>query len=189
LGSKGGWAGLVGPRQQHGMARAWLWVRAHARGAWLPRAAAWPCRARGTGIPGPRHDAAAGKATAVAGACSGATGSCKRSGTAAGGERETLRFLQRAHRLGRQQRGRKRAAAVVLTGGAEGERAGAVAGRGRRVVAVQEEPQRRWSRSGRRLGEGPVRRRWSRPRAPPRAALLLLLLSSRFSSCGGGGKA
>jgi hypothetical protein len=31
----------------------------HARGSWLPRAAAWPCRARGTGIPGPRHDAAA----------------------------------------------------------------------------------------------------------------------------------
>jgi hypothetical protein len=46
--------------------RGWMrlglaaWVRTHARGAWLPRAAVWPCRARGTGIPGPRHDAAAG---------------------------------------------------------------------------------------------------------------------------------
>jgi hypothetical protein len=34
-------------------------VRTHARGSWLPRATAWPCRARGTGIPGPRHDATA----------------------------------------------------------------------------------------------------------------------------------
>jgi hypothetical protein len=36
------------------------WVRCtHARESWFPRAAAWPCRARGTGIPGPRHNAAA----------------------------------------------------------------------------------------------------------------------------------
>jgi hypothetical protein len=33
-------------------------VRTQARGSWLPRATAWPCRARGAGIPGPRHDAA-----------------------------------------------------------------------------------------------------------------------------------
>jgi hypothetical protein len=47
----------------HGL--AWVWpglaarVRTHARGSWRSRAAAWPCRARGTGIPGPWHDAAA----------------------------------------------------------------------------------------------------------------------------------
>jgi hypothetical protein len=50
------------------VARAWRgWarsglaarVRTHARGFWFSRTAAWPCRARGTGIPGPRHDAAA----------------------------------------------------------------------------------------------------------------------------------
>jgi hypothetical protein len=34
-------------------------VRTHARGSWCPRAAAWPCHARGTSIPGPQHDAAA----------------------------------------------------------------------------------------------------------------------------------
>jgi hypothetical protein len=33
--------------------------RTHARGSWQPRAAVWPCRARGTGIPGSRHNAAA----------------------------------------------------------------------------------------------------------------------------------
>jgi hypothetical protein len=60
----------------HGVAVAWVWrgwakamaaawlgpvlgVRTHARGAWLPRTAARPCRARSTGDPGPRHDAAA----------------------------------------------------------------------------------------------------------------------------------
>jgi hypothetical protein len=56
---RGAGVAKLGPRQQHGMARARSGVRAHARGAWLPRAAAWPCRARSTGDPGPRHDAAA----------------------------------------------------------------------------------------------------------------------------------
>jgi hypothetical protein len=43
--------------------RGWAWsgfatrVRTHARGSWHPRTAAWPCRARGTGIPSPQHDA------------------------------------------------------------------------------------------------------------------------------------
>jgi hypothetical protein len=49
----------LGPRQR---AVAWLGfavrVRVHARGFWSSRATVWPCRARGTGIPGPRHDAA-----------------------------------------------------------------------------------------------------------------------------------
>jgi hypothetical protein len=36
-----------------------LRVRTHVCVFCLPRAAACPCRARGTGIPGPRHDAAA----------------------------------------------------------------------------------------------------------------------------------
>jgi hypothetical protein len=82
--------------------------------------------------------------------------------------------------------GKEGTAAVILTGGAEGERAGAVAGRGRRVVAVQGDPRRRCRRTGRRLGEAPA---WRRPRAPPRAALLLLFLRSSLSSSGyGGGK-
>jgi hypothetical protein len=74
-----------------GEARATLSLAArvctHARGSWLPRAAVWPCRARGTGIMGPRHDAAAKRATAVVGSTSGAMGSCTRGGTAAKWER------------------------------------------------------------------------------------------------------
>jgi hypothetical protein len=94
-----------------------------------------------------------------------------------------LRWVHRRPVAHAGSRGKKGTAAVILTGGAEGERAGAVAGRGRRVVAVQEEPQRRWRRSGRRLGEAPVRRR-----PPPRAApggvggVVLGLLSSFSSS-------
>jgi hypothetical protein len=50
----------LGPRQR-AAARLGFAVRvlAHARGFWSSRATAWPCRARGTSIPGPRHDAAA----------------------------------------------------------------------------------------------------------------------------------
>jgi hypothetical protein len=40
---------------------------ARAREFWSSRAAAWPCRARGTGIPSPRHDTAA-RGMAFAGA-------------------------------------------------------------------------------------------------------------------------
>jgi hypothetical protein len=39
--------------------------RMHVRGSWLPRAVPWPCRARGSSIPGPRHDAAAEGAMAA----------------------------------------------------------------------------------------------------------------------------
>jgi hypothetical protein len=46
-GEVGAWPGLVAQ------------VRTHACRSWLPRAAAWSSRARGTGIPGPRHDVAA----------------------------------------------------------------------------------------------------------------------------------
>jgi hypothetical protein len=52
-------------------------VRAHARGFWFSRAAAWPCRARSTGGPGPRHDAAA-RGDGGSGGISGASGSCKK---------------------------------------------------------------------------------------------------------------
>jgi hypothetical protein len=45
------------PWRGHGEAGVWpghvVWVGTHARGSWLPRGVAWPCRARGTGIPGP----------------------------------------------------------------------------------------------------------------------------------------
>jgi hypothetical protein len=72
--SAGAWPGLV--------AR----VHTHARGTWRPRAAAWPCRARGTGIPGPRHDAAA-KGDGECGSLGGATGSCTRVAPRPDGER------------------------------------------------------------------------------------------------------
>jgi hypothetical protein len=52
-------------------------VGVHAHGSWPSRAAAWPCRARGTGIPGPRHDAAA-KGDGGCGSLGGTTGSCTR---------------------------------------------------------------------------------------------------------------
>jgi hypothetical protein len=53
-----------------------LWVRAHMRGFWFSRAAAWPCRARSTGGPGPQHDAAA----RGVGVCGGGGGSKRRVG-------------------------------------------------------------------------------------------------------------
>jgi hypothetical protein len=46
----------------------------HARGSRPSRAAAWPCRARGTDIPGPRHDTAA-EGNGGYGSLGGATGS------------------------------------------------------------------------------------------------------------------
>jgi hypothetical protein len=48
-------------RTRRGRGEAWaVWAwGTHARGSWFPRAAAWPCRARSTGIPGPWPDAAA----------------------------------------------------------------------------------------------------------------------------------
>jgi hypothetical protein len=50
----------LGPRQRAAARLGFaVQVRTHARGFWSSRAAAWPCRARGIGIPGPRHDATA----------------------------------------------------------------------------------------------------------------------------------
>jgi hypothetical protein len=82
--------------------RGWLrlglavWVRTHARGAWLPRAAAWPCRARGTGTPGARHDTAAVGRRRLRGKEAARRAPARKGGTAAGGE--VLRLLQRFHR-------------------------------------------------------------------------------------------
>jgi hypothetical protein len=89
-------------------------ARARAGGAHA-RARCLAAQDRGVAVPcaGHRHSGPAARrrrrrATAFAGVSSGATGSCKKSGTAAGGERGSLRLLQRAHRLGRQQRGREK---------------------------------------------------------------------------------
>jgi hypothetical protein len=174
-------------------------ARTHARGSWRSRAAAWPCHARGTGIPGPRHDAA------VVG--DGGSGVRRRrvgflhKETARRPEgREVLRVTTEgssaAHGSRRQQRGREGSGGGDPHRGAEGRRAwcgggSKPVGRGRagRAAALV-------SSIGRRRGEAPAVssvassslgsgwRRWP----PPRALLLLLLLSSHFSSCGGGRK-
>jgi hypothetical protein len=44
--------------RSQGAARLTARVRTHARQSWHPRATVWPCRAWGSGIPGPWHDAA-----------------------------------------------------------------------------------------------------------------------------------
>jgi hypothetical protein len=67
------------------------WVCTHARGSWLPRAAAWPYRARGTGIPGLQHDAAM-RGDGGCGARRRRVGSLHESGTMAGRERGSLGF-------------------------------------------------------------------------------------------------
>jgi hypothetical protein len=175
----------VRPWRGHGEAGAWpghaAQVRTHARGSWRPRAAVWPCRARGTGIPSPRHDAAAE-----------GDGGCGEDGGA-------MRLLHKRRHGGRKGEGvlrlgygwfigitgssggREGAAVVKLTdgaeeGGARGSGEVRPAGRSRAGCAAA---------SVSSFGAGSVkmlrRRRW---RPPPRALLLLLLLSW----CGGGGK-
>jgi hypothetical protein len=180
---------VAGPRQwqQHGLGPCWGCARTRA----VP------------GCPGPRRGRAVRGAPAfrARGTTAAAEGDSVR-----GSEQRRDGLLQGKWHGGRRGRGilrfttegssaakahagstgKEGTAAVILTGGAEGERAGAVAGRGRRVVAVQGDPRRRCRRTGRRLGEAPA---WRRPRAPPRAALLLLFLRSSLSSSGyGGGK-
>jgi hypothetical protein len=72
-------------------------LRMHAHGSWVPRAAAWPCRARGTGIPGPRHDAAA-EGDDGCGLDKRRGGLLHKSGTMAGWERGPKAGPRRAHR-------------------------------------------------------------------------------------------
>jgi hypothetical protein len=69
-------------------------VCTHARGSWLPRAAAWSSRAQGTGIPGPRHNTAA-EGDGDCGVRCGAMGPCTKSGTVAGWGEGVLRLGQR----------------------------------------------------------------------------------------------
>jgi hypothetical protein len=72
-------------RRVKAKARAWLMARVctHARESWHPGTAAWPCRARGTAVPGPRHDAAV-RCDSGGREYGGTTGSCNKSGTKAG---------------------------------------------------------------------------------------------------------
>jgi hypothetical protein len=108
-----GWARTAEPWRGRGetgakaAARLGLGVRTHARGLWFSRAAAWPCRARGTGDPGPRHDAAARGGDGGGGKGSRRDGLLQRTTARRPEGREFLRPLQRVHRLGRQQRGRE----------------------------------------------------------------------------------
>jgi hypothetical protein len=118
--------GEAGTRAWRGWASSSAWARSgactHARGAWLPRTAARPCRARGTGAPGPRHDAAA-RGDGGSGGMSGASGSCKKKWHGGRRDRGILRPTtvgsSAARGTRRQQWGENKAAVVVLTGGAE----------------------------------------------------------------------
>jgi hypothetical protein len=74
----------LGPRQRAAARLGFaVRVRAHARGFWSSRAVAWPCRARGTGIPGPRHDTVA-RGDGVCGARRRRDGSLHKNGAKAG---------------------------------------------------------------------------------------------------------
>jgi hypothetical protein len=180
------WRGWAKARQQHGSGSSW--GCAHTRA--VP---GWPGPRRGRAVRGAPAPRARGTTAAAEG--DGVRGSEQR--------RDGL--LQEKWHGGRRGAGvpkaptegssarpaaagkGKRAAAVVLTGGLRKRGLGAAERRGRWVDAVQGEQQRRRGRSGRRLGEAPVRRRCPPPRAAPgggvlRAPLLLLLLSLHFSS-------
>jgi hypothetical protein len=83
-----GWAGL----------RHTARVCTHAHGSYLPKAAAWPCRARGTDIPSLRHDAAAEGATAVAGLTSSAMAPAQKVAQRPDGRGSPRAGLKRVHR-------------------------------------------------------------------------------------------
>jgi hypothetical protein len=177
----------LGPRQRAAARLGFvLWVRAHARGFWSSKAAAWPCRARSTGIPSPRHDAAA-RGDGVCGGMVAARrvlAQKKRRQGRKGKESPTAGYgwlIGIASSRGK----RKGVTVVVLTGVAEEE--------GARGCGEARPAGRGCARSAdtsvSSYGAGAVVLRGWRRRPPPRALLLLLLLSSHFSSCGGGGKA
>jgi hypothetical protein len=171
--------------QQHGSGLA-AQVRTYAREAWLPRAAAWPCRARGTGIPGPRHDAVAVGRRRLQGAEAARRVPAQEDGAAAGREMGRLWFLQRVPRLSRQQWGKKKGRRPWCSPvGLKGDRLDAVAGHCRRIGAVQGERRRRGRRTGRRPGEAPGHRP-SPPCAAPAPPPPLLLFVWRRRKGGWG---
>jgi hypothetical protein len=168
-------AGTVARRWSRAKARARSMARvcSHVRESWNPRAAAWSCRTRGTGIPGPRHDATA-------------KGDCGCGGAEAvrwvpaqeaaqrpdgrGSPRVGYRgFIGGAGSRGKRKvRQRRRSPRARWRGGCD-----AVVGQRRWVEAVQGAQLRRCRRSGAGLAE--LRRRWpSPPRAAPSPPLLLV---------------
>jgi hypothetical protein len=98
-------------------------VRTHAHESWHPRAAAWPCRARGTGISGPRHDAAAKGRRRLAVWMSGAIGSYTRAAQSRMGEWGILRLAKEVSSAAHGSRWQQgiEGAVVALTGGLAGE--------------------------------------------------------------------
>jgi hypothetical protein len=167
----------LGPRQR-AAARLGLAarVRTHARGSWLPRAAVWPCRARGTGIPGPRHGAAArGRwRWRARRAARRVPAQERRQGRKGEGVLGVATEGSSASPAARDREGGD--AVAALTGGLAGEGGDAVAGWCRWVGAVQGARLRRCRRTGagsmkrlrRRRPPPPLRA--ARRRPPPRAA-------------------
>jgi hypothetical protein len=104
------WQGHGGVVAWHGEAGTRLslsaWVCTHARGSWLIRAVALPCRARGTGIPGPRHDIA-GEGNGGCGLVGRRGRLLHKSGTRPDGRGGPKTWLKRAHRHCRQHEGQK----------------------------------------------------------------------------------
>jgi hypothetical protein len=119
---------------------------ASRHGSWPPRAAALPCRVRGTGILGPRHDAAA-EGDGGCGMSWGTMGPCIKSGTAAGwekgGPKAGYRGIIGGPWLTPAARDRE-----MAHRGLAGGRPDAVASRCRWVRAVQGAPPRRSRRTG-----------------------------------------
>jgi hypothetical protein len=180
-------------------ARPWHGRGEGGRGLALRRGCA---RTRaGPGCPGPRRVRAVrgarrggGRATAVVGRGSGASGSCKKRRHGGRRERRSYELLPRVHRWpmahadsrGERKEGRQRLRSPM---GLKEKALGTAERRGRRVGAVQGARQRQCSRTG----AGAVELRWRRPpRSVPGGVEVLLLglsSSSSSSSLGCGGKA